>query len=210
MTTVNRLAGVRAYYRYLGGRDPTKGVRIKRPRALPVRPFTAEEQQRLLAVCRSPRERLVVTLLLSTGLRASELLSLTRSDISLESRTVRVYGKGSKWRLVGLSDASVAALRASMDGPGPLVRAARRDKGPELGYAGLRWMLARLGQRAGVEECRAHRFRVTFATEFLARGGNLQALQMLMGHSFVSTTAHYSAYAAADRALALQRRLWAG
>ena len=70
----------------------------------------------------------------------------------------------------------------------------------------VRDMLHALGTRAGVAPVGSHRFRISFANSFLQAGGDLGALQVLMGHSSVVQTLHYAGYTAASRALEMQRR----
>jgi site-specific recombinase XerD len=70
----------------------------------------------------------------------------------------------------------------------------------------VRDMLRALGRRAGVAPVGSHRLRISFANAFLQAGGDLGALQVLMGHSTISMTAHYAGWTAAARALDQQRR----
>ena len=165
-----------------------------RPKSPPRQPFSLEELRRLCAVA-SPRDRALVVFLASTGLRASEVLNGCQAD--WENGILLVHGKGGRTRHVALQGASAEAYRA-IRGRLPSTRAS------------LWRILKELGDRAGVDHAYPHRLRVTFAHDFLEAGGDMQALQKLLGHSSILTTARYSAWGAGQRALDQQRRVALG
>jgi site-specific recombinase XerD len=176
-----------------------------------VQPFSAEEQERLLAAARRSRhpkrDEAILLLLLDTGLRASELCGLRRSDLdlALSGRKVTVReGKGRKSRVVivgaGATKALWAYLRAEPREPNDYLFAA--DRGPRAGEpltrSGLLQLFRRLGKRAGIEGAHPHRCRHSFAIEFLRSGANVFALAQILGHTNLKMTQRYLALVEAD------------
>ncbi len=152
------------------------------------------------------RNQAIILTLLDTGLRASELCSIRVKDIRLGQRGVHlvtVWGKGSKQRLVGLSARTHEVLWSYLACRG--VNPSDKDslvfmsaKGNPLNRDALRLICARLGQRAGIPEVHPHRFRHTFAIEFLRNGGDSFTLQKILGHSTLDMVKRYLAIAQID------------
>lgn len=148
------------------------------------------------------RNKVIIFLLLDTGLRASELIGLKIKDVDLRNREIEVIGgKGGKDRFVYISAKTAKLLWRYL--------ATRRDTGKHdplltarIGLAisvrGLELMLSRLGKKAGVKDCYPHRFRHTFAISYLRNGGDIVTLQRLLGHSDPAMTFRYLAIAEAD------------
>src|SRR5262249_42470443 len=112
---------------------------------------------------------------------------------------ILVQGKGSKERKVAPGWMVMEAIRGLGISKGPVWRNTGghlRDRDRVLTSRGAKNNLYRIGQRAGVKHCHPHRFRVTFANQFLE--------QVLMGHANISETAHYAGFQAASRALQVQ------
>lgn len=180
--------------------------RIKRPSATPppIVPFTEVEVRRLLdGTVRRPMLRAVIYLLLDTGARASELRDLDIGDVDLRKGEINIrHGKGDKGRVVPFSPATGQAVAKYMAGrsdkgvkDAPLLIA---KTGTRLDRRRLTNQLSSLGDRVDVRDVHPHRFRHTFAIQFLRNGGNLFALQKLMGHEQLSTTQRYVRLAQID------------
>lgn len=191
------LASLRHFYAFLKETrdrddDPTVGIKVKRPKVLPTAPFQDEEIAALMQAASSERDRLIVLMLASTGLRISELASLTAECIDWRLGKVKVTGKGSKQREVTPAPEVLGRLRAyvGMFPQGPLWLSKRA--GTQLSAQQLRKILYELGDRAGVEGVHPHRFRSSFATAFIDQHGDIQALQGVLGHSSIETTSRYS------------------
>jgi len=212
-TAHSRLFTLRCFYRFCQAQgwrrdDPTEGIRIKRPRHQPKRPLSLDELHRLVGACVKQRDRAIILVLAATGARASELLHMEARDVGWEDGSVFIHGKGAKERQVSMGVNALAALRSYVNGhTGPLWLGRR---GRPINQLGLRALLLRLGARAGVAPIGSHRLRTTFANDYLATGGDIGALQLLMGHADIAVTAGYAAWTAAERAFEHQRRFCLG
>jgi integrase/recombinase XerD len=148
------------------------------------------------------RDRAVLLVLLDTGLRASELCDLTIADYDQKQGRLHIrHGKGNKGRYVFLGDvARKAVWRYLADRPGhepgqPLFATGR---GNHLERNALRHLVQGCAERAGVEGATVHRWRHTFAINYLRNGGSVLELQRLMGHERVDTLRIYVDLAASD------------
>jgi site-specific recombinase XerD len=215
VTARSRLHALRSWFAFCQAQgwrqdDPTAGIRIKLPHCQPKRPFTLEELRALLGVCLNSRDRAIVLVLAATGMRVSELLGMEARDVDWQEGTVLIRGKGNRERRVALGGIALEALRQQVNGErGPIWHVVA---GPTLGRPMtrvlVRDMLRLLGKRTGVAPVGSHRFRTTFANFFLCEaGGDVGALQVLMGHQNIAQTLHYAGWTAASRALEQQRRM---
>jgi integrase/recombinase XerD len=209
-TLMRKLSALRAFYRYLVreerlATDPTTNLPATRLlRRLPS-VLSIEEVERLLAqpdaaTARGRRDRAMLELLYATGLRVSELVGLSRSDLRLDLGLVRCVGKGSKERIVPVGQPALGAVRAYL--------AARRDASPVL-FLGNKgrpltrvacWrIVGRYARQAGLRgPITPHTLRHSFATHMLDAGADLRAIQELLGHASIATTQIYT-HVSADR-----------
>ncbi len=176
--------------------------RVKAPKIVPkpVPSLTQAQVQKLVeAAARAGRNRernlAMVLILLDKGLRASELLSLTLDDWDWATGALTIRrGKGGKLRQVVLHPAANHALKAYVFRARPQTDDGRiflGEEGEPLGYDGLRMVLRRLGEAAGIPGLRAHLLRHTFALHWVVAGGSLHELQALLGHSSPAMSLHY-------------------
>ncbi|MFH1605412.1 MAG: tyrosine-type recombinase/integrase [Pseudomonadota bacterium] len=154
-----------------------------------------------------PRDRAIVLLLLDTGVRASELCGLRLCDVDLRNRQVTVWGKGSKQRMLPISAATGKALwrYITAERGAALANEAvfiNSHAGRPLSRNALLQLLHRLGERAGVADVHPHRFRHTFAINYLRNGGNALALQTSLGHTTLEMVRTYLTIAEADLVVA--------
>ena len=201
---------IRGFYAFalregLAAADPTENVRPPRAfRGLP-RYLTPPQVDALLAApgvesAVGLRDRAILEVLYATGLRASELTSLTLEGLDLELGVVRVLGKGSKERLVPLGREAQRWTRRYLDETRPhFARDASppvvflSQRGGRLSAMGLWGIVRRHAVTAGVERVLTpHVLRHSFATHLLERGADLRALQAMLGHADISTTQIYT------------------
>jgi site-specific recombinase XerD len=147
------------------------------------------------------RNRAIILLLLDTGIRASELSNLKIHQVDLKSQQITVWGKGSKERTIPFSSQTGQALwkylaTRQKDTLGDHLFITK--KGGALPPDQLLRCLRTIGQRAGIHGVSCHRFRHTFAIQFLRNHGNIYALKRLLGHTTLAMTERYLAIAQAD------------
>jgi len=147
------------------------------------------------------RDRAMLETLYATGLRASELVTLTVDHVNLDSGFIRCLGKGSKERIVPVGAAARQALETYLERSRPLFLRGGEDSGVLfLGRGGKGLSRARLWgivkswvSRAGIrKEVSPHTLRHSFATHLLGRGADLRSIQEMLGHSNISTTQVYT------------------
>ncbi len=150
------------------------------------------------------RDRLILELLYSTGLRVGELTALDWDDLDQDARTLRVVGKGGKERMVPYGGPAAEALRL-WEVDWPAVRSLAGDASPKdrplllhhrggrLSSRSVRRVLDRWVQHTSIAQgIHPHTLRHTFATHLLEGGADLRSIQELLGHSSLSTTQRYT------------------
>jgi integrase/recombinase XerD len=215
-SVARQLAAIRTLHRYLvteGERadDPTadlEGVRV--PAGLP-KPLSEPEVTSLLDAVAGHdpvalRDRALLELLYATGARISEACGLSMGDIDFDARLVRLFGKGSKERIVPFGRAAGAALDEWFSPRGRVLLAPaqwrRRDdaeavflnrRGGRLTRQAAWAVVRRYGERAGIRtELSPHVLRHSCATHLLDHGADLRVVQELLGHASISTTQVYT------------------
>lgn len=139
------------------------------------------------------RDRAIVHVLFSTGLRVSELLSLKR-DVDVQTREISVRGKGDKVRVVFLSDGAVDAINAyrkNRKDMSDMLFAGRNDKA--LTARSVERIIARRAREAGIaKKVTPHILRHVFATTLLSNGADIRSVQEMLGHANIATTQVYT------------------
>ena len=156
-------------------------------------PYSDTEMDSLRGACRTKKERAIIEMLSSTGLRVSELKDLDVTDIDLHTNTVKVrHGKGDKERITYMTDVAMKHYKEYLyDRKGMHPAAFVNRCGERLTSNGIRLILKNIGNRAGVENVHPHRFRRTFATGLASRGMDVQEVGKLLGHANINTTMVY-------------------
>ncbi len=221
-TTARRLSAARRFYRHalrerLIAVDPT--VRVANPRlgrALP-KSLSEHDVEQLL---QSPpdtalgvRDRCMLEVLYATGLRVSELVSLRLAQVNAGQGVVRIVGKGDKERLVPLGEDALGWLaRYSHEARPILCRGRPSDllflttRGAGMTRQAFWCLIKKHALRAGIHASLSpHTLRHAFATHLLNHGADLRVVQMLLGHSDISTTQVYT-HVARERLKALHER----
>lgn len=178
-------------------RNPMKRIKAPRVKLDPLEPITIEVIEKLLEVCLEGvfglRDRAIIFVLMDTGVRASELLHLNREDINPISGNIMVrHGKGGKSREVYIGRKTRTTLRKYMKFiPEDVEYLWLSREGDRLSYGGLRSIMRRLADRAGVPTPSVHAFRRYFALEMLRSGVDVFSLQLLMGHADIQVLRRY-------------------
>ena len=204
------LSGVRQFYRFLviDGYlevDPTELLESpKQPNHLPEVLSTAEvdllEQAIDLSKWEGHRNRAIIEVLFSCGLRVSELINLKLSNLYIEEQYVRVMGKGSKERLVPISPRALDELNywfadrnVMKIKPGEEDYVFLNRRGQHLTRTMILIMIKRYAVEAGIKKTISpHTLRHSFATSLLEGGADLRAIQAMLGHESIGTTEIYT------------------
>lgn len=204
------LSGVRSFFRFLVldgvvESDPTELLEWPSlPEHLPV-VLTLEEIDRIedsidLSKAEGARNRAIIEVLFSCGLRVSELVNMKLSDLYLEDRVLLVRGKGNKERLVPVSNKAIADLkRWFFDRNLMKIKPGEDDyvflnrRGAHLTRTMILIMIKRQAEEAGIKKTISpHTFRHSFATALLQGGADLRSIQAMLGHEKIDTTLVYT------------------
>jgi integrase/recombinase XerC len=205
-----KLSAIRSFYRYMMREkiieaNPIKTVSSpKLDKRLPLF-LTLEEVKRLLeapdpSTPQGLRDRALLELLYASGLRVSELTSLELGQINLDSNEIRVWGKGSKERVVLMGEPAAEALRHYFEQGRPKLLTAKRSNavlltryGQRLPARSVQKILEHYTLKAGLKKrVHPHTLRHTFATHMLDGGADLRVVQELLGHEQLSSTQIYT------------------
>jgi integrase/recombinase XerD len=210
-TTASReLSSLKRFYRHAlrQGKiaaDPTLNIDSpKLPRALP-KSLTEQDVESLLGAPQVEdalglRDRTMLETLYASGLRVSELGTLKLPQVSQDMGVVRVMGKGSKERLVPLGEEALAWIRRYLKEGRPALLGARPSealfvttRGEAMARQAFWYLIKRYAVRAGLNlSLSPHTLRHAFATHLLNHGADLRVVQLLLGHSDISTTQIYT------------------
>ena len=202
-----RLSAARTFYRYLlrekhVRKNPVQSVSApKAPKRLPAN-LDADRMARLLEIPgKGPlvdRDRAILELLYSSGLRLAELVDLDIHDVDLNDATVRVTGKGNKDRIVPVGSHAIRAVRAWLRSR---VAFADQDetamfvssRGSRLSRRAVQQRVSHWAKKQGIDtRVYPHLFRHSFATHLLESSHDLRGVQELLGHANISTTQVYT------------------
>lgn len=186
--------------------DPTAELRPpKQPQLLPKAISVAEMEQLLAAASLgddpvSLRDRALLEVLYGTGARISEAVNLTWDDISLETATIRLFGKGGKERVLPLGSYAIAAIESYTVRGRPALashgkgssRLFLNTRGNPLSRQSAWGIIKTVAERAGIADVSPHTFRHSFATHLLQGGADVRIVQEMLGHSSVTTTQIYT------------------
>jgi len=209
-STARQLSSFRRFFRYLMREgvvreDPTSQIAMPRiGRSLPKSLTEAEVESLLLAPTVSDplgnRDRTMLEVLYATGLRVSELVSLRVDQVNLTQGVLRVQGKGNRERLIPLGEEAVRWLTGFIGSPRAEILLERSTdylfptrRGDRMTRQAFWHIIKRYARKASVDhDLSPHTLRHAFATHLLNHGADLRVVQMLLGHSDLSTTQIYT------------------
>ncbi|BBB33334.1 integrase/recombinase XerD [Thermotomaculum hydrothermale] len=210
MTIKRHVATLRSFYKFLfneGEIASNPAEILETPKAFKMLPkyLTDEEVEKLLnlpdiSTPTGQRDKAMIELLYATGLRVSELIDLKMNNLNLEERFLITIGKGSKERLVPFSKKAYNCLKEYInDGRLKLLKDKKsyflflNTRGNKITRQGFWKILKAYGQKLGIaHKLSPHTLRHTFATHLLEHGADLRAVQIMLGHSDISTTQIYT------------------
>jgi len=209
-TTGRGLSSLKRYYRFAlrQGKiavDPTLNIDApKLPRGLP-KSLNEQDVERLLAAPRVEaalglRDRTMLETLYASGLRVTELVTLKMSQVSEDMGVVRVIGKGSKERLVPLGEEALVWIKRYLKEARPALLSGKvsddlfvTGRGEAMTRQAFWHLIKRYAAQAGLDkQLSPHTLRHAFATHLLNHGADLRVVQLLLGHSDISTTQIYT------------------
>ncbi|MFP4057987.1 MAG: tyrosine recombinase XerC [Candidatus Brocadiia bacterium] len=210
-TIARKVASLRSFYRFLVregvvSHNPASDLAVpRRERHLP-NFLDEDEVERLLAAPDSHdvagrRDRAILEMLYSTGMRIGELAAVNLEDVDLIGEVCKAKGKGKKERLVPLGRPAIEAIRDYMAVRTSIARGRRVNRralfvnkaGGRLSERGIRRIFHKYARIAGLgENATPHTLRHSFATHMLNRGADLRAVQELLGHASLTSTQIYT------------------
>jgi len=215
------IASIRGFFGHLvelGERRDNPAVNLVAPklwRSLP-RVLTPQEVESLLfapdlSTPGGVRDRAMLELLYATGLRVSELVGLQLSQLRLDVGFLTAFGKGEKERIVPVGEQAEDRLGRYLSEVRPRLLKGRHEavfvnlRGAQMSRQGFWKILRNYGVSVGIEKLSPHVLRHSFATHLLEHGADLRAVQMMLGHSDISTTQIYT-HVHAERLKSLYER----
>jgi integrase/recombinase XerD len=209
-STARQLSSYRRFFRYLMREgvirdDPTAQIAMpKIGRSLP-KSLSEEEVESLLGapVVSDPlgnRDRTMLEVLYATGLRVSELVNLRHGQVNTTQGVIRILGKGNRERLIPLGEEAMRWLKDFAQGSRSEILLERQTdylfptrRGDRMTRQAFWHIIKRYARKAGIaKELSPHTLRHAFATHLLNHGADLRVVQMLLGHSDLSTTQIYT------------------
>jgi integrase/recombinase XerC len=213
-----RLSALRSFYEFLlregaAARNPAQGVRAPKTKKRLPQTLDADQMARLLDFrvddSLSSRDKAIMELFYSSGLRLSELVGLDLSAIDLKDRTVRVLGKGNKARIVPIGRYALGALNSWLVERAGLLKARPNLSSQRAGAPASPLFMGRTGRQLSVRAVQLrvdtwarrqglalhvhpHMFRHSFATHLLESSSDLRGVQELLGHADISSTQIYT------------------
>jgi integrase/recombinase XerD len=209
-STARQLSSFRRFYRYMIregmiAEDPTAQIAMpKIGRSLPKSLSEAEVDSLLGAPAVADplghRDRTMLEVLYATGLRVSELVTLKHNQVNVNQGVMRIVGKGNRERLIPLGEEALRWMQQFMSGPRAEILLERQTdylfptrRGDRMTRQAFWHIIKRYAKKAGIDkELSPHTLRHAFATHLLNHGADLRVVQMLLGHSDLSTTQIYT------------------
>ena len=209
-TTVRTIVSIKQFFKYLRlekiiEEDPTSQIQTPKMKKSIPGVISLEDVERVLAAPDEStpegiRDLAMLEVLYATGIRVSELIGLKLNEVNFEMGFVIVYGKGSKERIVPIGEKAQEKLKTYMAQSRPSLLKSREAKelfvtrrGGGMTRQGFWKLIKTYALKSGItKDISPHTLRHSFATHLLERGADLRAIQIMLGHSDISTTQIYT------------------
>lgn len=156
------------------------------------KPYTSVDIEKLKECCENNRNKAIISILLSSGCRISEICGLNKEDINFVTKEIVVFGKGKKERTVFIDDVTVMQIkRYLMERTDDEEALFIGKRGNRLTTGGIEKMLHKVAEKAEVDNVHPHRFRRTLATNLIDHGMAIQEVAAILGHEKLDTTMKY-------------------
>ena len=201
------IIALRSFLKYLTKRQiktiPSEMLDIPKGESRSLKFLDKEQMERLLKSPANIRDKAVLELLFSTGLRVSELVGLNKDDVNLERKEFSVIGKGGRIRVVFISESAAYWIRKYLEERKKDIKdsdkalfirvSGRRDAPLRLTARSIQRLVEKYVKKAGLSiKITPHGIRHSFATDLLNAGADLRAIQEMLGHKSVATTQIYT------------------
>lgn len=199
-TMNQRKSIIRSFFKWLYEeeyieKDPSVRIKREKSNAKPREQYADTDIEQMRSACEDARERAIVDLLTSSGIRISECVGLNIADVDLDKREFSVYGKGGKWRTAYMDAKAVVSIRkyiSTRNDDCEALFVSKRRPYKRITTAAVRRCLHGLTEKSGVQDIIPHRFRHTMATTAINKGMPVESVQAVLGHSEISTTMRYA------------------
>lgn len=201
-TTNTKLGEIKSFFKWLYEedlieKDVSSNIKRVKERKSLREPLTIENVEKLRMSCITYREKLLIELLLSTGLRLSECVNIKMEDIDFNNKTIKVIGKGNKERIVLFNPKTYLLINKYINeerkGEDEHMFHSLKSPYNKLAPRTIEKIVCDIGKRANInQKLTPHILRHTFASLTLQRGAKLQTIQKLLGHESITTTQIYA------------------
>ncbi len=209
-TTVRTIVSIKQFFKYLQlekiiKEDPSSQIQTPKMKKSIPGVISLEDVEKILAAPDEStpegiRDLAMLEVLYATGIRVSELIGLKLNEVNFETGFVIVYGKGSKERIVPIGEKAQEKLKAYMENSRPALLKSKEAKelfvtrrGGGMTRQGFWKLIKTYALKSGItKDISPHTLRHSFATHLLERGADLRTIQIMLGHSDISTTQIYT------------------
>lgn len=157
--------------------------------------YSDEEIELMRDTCKNDRDLAIIDMLVSTGMRVGEMVTLKRTDVNFQERECVVLGKGDRQRTVYFDARTKIHLQRYLNtrrDENASLFISLRDKNKSLGIGGVENLIRTLGKTVGISKAHPHKFRRTLATGAIDKGMPIEQVQQLLGHKRIDTTLMYA------------------
>jgi site-specific recombinase XerD len=199
-TMENSRAYMSAFFKWMEAegfveKNPMASIKPIKTQPKTEEPFRGSEIDALRFACQNAKERALIEVALSSGLRCAELAKLKISDMNLKTYEVFVrHGKGDKDRVSYINELAASWVErylSEREDELDILFLSRTDGGSFYEKGGIYGIICDIGERAGVENVHPHRFRHTMASKLAEKGMPVHEIQQILGHSNINTTMRY-------------------